>query len=155
MPTVSRSDPTQGDPVRGDPVQGDVQGDPVRRDPTRGPAPERAAHHIYVGLAWSTLGRLPLMSSELRGQVEVQLIVLARRLDAEPVAVWAGTDRVRLLLRLKPAHSLATLVPRLKQGSQDALTAAGRGVHWGSGYAVTTVSVGAVREAIRRIDRLD
>jgi glucose-6-phosphate dehydrogenase assembly protein OpcA len=129
--------------------------DPTRRDSTRGALTERAAHHIYVGLAWSTLGRLPLMSTELRGQVEVQLIVLARRLDAEPVAVRAGADRVRLLLRLKPTHSLATLVPRLKQGSQDALTAAGRGVHWASGYAATTISVDAVREAIRRIDRLD
>lgn len=118
-------------------------------------ATERAIHRIYVGLAWTTLGRLPLMSSDLRGQVEVQLIVLARRLDVEPVAVRAGADRVRLLLRLKPTHSLATLVPRLKQGSQEALTAAGRGVHWASGYAATTVSAHAVREAIRRIDRLD
>jgi len=129
--------------------------DSTRDDAVHDTGTERAAHHIYVGLAWSTLGRLPLMSSDLRGQVEVQLIVLARRLDAEPVAVRAGADRVRLLLRLKPAHSLSTLVPRLKQGSQDALTAAGRGVHWASGYAATTVSAGALREAIRRIDRLD
>jgi REP element-mobilizing transposase RayT len=127
----------------------------TRADSTHAVAPERAAHHIYVGLAWSTLGCLPLMSSELRGQVEVQLIVLARRLDVEPVAVRAGADRVRLLLRLKPTHSLATLVPRLKQGSQEALTAAGRGVHWASGYAVTTVGVEAIRDAIRRIDDLD
>lgn len=124
-------------------------------DMAHGAATERAVHHIYVCLAWSTLGRLPLMSSDLRGQVEVQLIVLARRLDVEPVAVRAGADRVRLLLRLKPTHSLSTLVPRLKQGSQEALTAAGRGVHWASGYAATTVSADAVREAIRRIDRLD
>jgi len=127
----------------------------TRTDSTHVVASERAAHHIYVGLAWSTLGRLPLMSTELRGQVEVQLIVLARRLDVEPVAVRAGADRVRLLLRLKPTHSLATLVPRLKHGSQEALTAAGRGVHWASGYAVTTVGVEAIREAIRRIDDLD
>ncbi len=132
----------------------------LRTDSTRGDAAarvatERAVHRLYVGLAWSTLGRLPLMSSDLRGQVEVQLIVLARRLDVEPVAVRAGADRVRLLLRLKPAHSLSVLVPRLKQGSQEALTAAGRGVHWASGYAATTVSGDALREAIRRIDRLD
>lgn len=129
--------------------------DSTQDDTARGAATERAVHRIYVGLAWSTLGGLPLMSSDLRGQVEVQLIVLARRLDVEPVAVRAGADRVRLLLRLKPTHSLSTLVPRLKQGSQDALTAAGRGVHWASGYAATTVSADAVRRAIRRIDRLD
>lgn len=129
--------------------------DSTRGDTATHAATERAVHRIYVGLAWSTLGRLPLMSRDLRGQVEVQLIVLARRLDVEPVAVRAGADRVRLLLRLKPSHSLSTLVPRLKQGSQDALTAAGRGVHWASGYAATTVSADALRDAIRRIDRLD
>lgn len=119
------------------------------------PPAEPSAHHIYVQLAWSTLGRLPLMSTELRAQVEGHLIALSRRLDAEPVAVRASADRVRLLLRLKPNHTLATLVPRLKQGSQDALTAAGRGVHWASGYAATTVSTVAVRRVIRRFGHLD
>ena len=137
--------------LRPDATRGDAAADATRRDP----ATERAVHRIYVGLAWSTLGRLPLMSTDLRGQVEVQLIVLARRLDVEPVAVRAAADRVRLLLRLKPTHSLSTLVPRLKQGSQEALTAAGRGVHWASGYAATTISADAVRDTIRRIDRLD
>lgn len=140
MATILRTDTTRGGAATG------------AADDT---AAERAVHRIYVGLAWSTLGRLPLMSSDLRGQVEVQLIVLARRLDVEPVAVRAGADRVRLLLRLKPTHSLSTLVPRLKQGSQEALTAAGRGVHWASGYAATTIGADAVRAAIRRIDRLD
>lgn len=118
-------------------------------------AHERAAHRIYVLLAWSTLGRLPLLSSDLRGQVEGQLIALCRRLDAEPVVVRAGVDRVRLLLRLTPAHALAVLVPRLKAGSREALTAAGRGVDWASGYAATTVGSAAVRRAIRRVGRLD
>lgn len=95
------------------------------------------------------------MSTELRGQVEGQLIALCRRLDVEPVAVRATADRVRLLVRIKPNHALATLVPRLKQGSQDALTAAGRGVHWASGYAASTVSASALRRVIRRIGDLD
>ncbi|MGD8496771.1 MAG: transposase [Gemmatimonadales bacterium] len=131
----------------------------VRRTPrpraSTEPTVEPSAHHIYVQLAWSTLGRLPLMSTELRGQVEGQLIALCRRLDVEPVAVRATADRVRLLVRIKPNHALATLVPRLKQGSQDALTAAGRGVHWASGYAVSTVSASALRRVIRRIGDLD
>lgn len=117
--------------------------------------PERAAHHLYVQLAWWTLGRLPLMSRDLRAQVEGHLISLCRRLDVEPVAVRATADRVRLLLRLTPSHALVTLVPRLKQGSQDSLTAAGRGVHWAPGYAATTVGVGAVRSVIRRLGHLD
>lgn len=116
---------------------------------------ERAAHHIYVHVAWTTLGNLPLMSRDLRAQVEGQLIALCRRLDAEPLAVRAASDRVRMLLRLKPTHAVAVLVPRLKHGSQDALTEAGRGVHWASGYAAATVGSHAVREVIRRVGGLD
>lgn len=95
------------------------------------------------------------MSTELRAQVEGHLIALSRRLDVEPVAVRASADRVRLLLRLKPNHALSSLVPRLKQGSQDSLTAAGRGVHWAAGYAATTVSTAAVCGVIRRLGDLD
>jgi REP element-mobilizing transposase RayT len=124
-------------------------------DPASGRAPERAAHNIYIHVAWWTLGRLPLMPIDLRGLVEAQLIALARRLDVEPIAVRAAPDRVRLLLRLKPGHTLATLVPRLKHGSQEALTRAGRGVHWASGFAATSVSSDAVRDVIRRIGDLD
>jgi REP element-mobilizing transposase RayT len=131
----------------------DTRSDRLSRAPSH-PA-EAAAHHIYVQLAWWTLGRLPLMSSELRGQVEGHIIALSRRLDAEPVVARASANQVRLLLRLKPNHALSTLVPRLKQGSQDALTAAGRGVHWASGYAAATVSAAALRHVIRRIGDLD
>lgn len=127
----------------------------TRETPAPAAATERAAHHIYVGLAWSTLGGLPLMSSDLRGRVEMELISLCRRLDAEPVAVRAAADRVRLIVRLKPSHSLTGFVPRLKRGSEEALTAAGRGVHWAGGYAATTISADGVRHAIRRLDDLD
>lgn len=128
------------------------------RQPPEAPAErpaERAAHRIYVHIGWWTLGRLPLMPVDLQWMAEGQIIALARRLDAEPIAVRAASDRVRLLLRLKPGHTLATLVPRLKEGSQEALTRAGRGVHWASGFAVASVSTDAVRDVIRRIGDLD
>ena len=108
---------------------------------------------MHVG--WATLGRLPLMPSDLRGAVEAQLITLCRRLDVEPVAVRATADRVMLLLRLKPNHTLGTLVSRLKSGSEEALTDAGRAVHWGSGFAATTIGVESLRHVTRLINRLD
>jgi REP element-mobilizing transposase RayT len=116
---------------------------------------EKSTHRIYVHVAWATLGRLPLMPTDLRGAVEAHLITLCRRLDVEPVAVRATADRVMLLLRLKPNHTLGTLVSRLKSGSQEALSDAGRGVHWGSGFAATTVGVEAVHNVARLIWRLD
>ncbi len=108
---------------------------------------------MHVG--WATLGRLPLMPTDLRGAVEAHLISLCRRLDVEPLAVRATADRVMLLLRLKPNHTLATLVTRLKSGSEEALTDAGRGVHWGTGFAASTVGVKAVHHLVRLINRLD
>ncbi|MGI9037904.1 MAG: hypothetical protein ACR2GQ_03480, partial [Gemmatimonadota bacterium] len=132
----------------------DAAPDPAR-EPAPDHAPERAAHRIYMHLGWWTLGRLPLMPVDLQWLVEAQIIALSRRLDAEPVAVRAASDRVRLLLRIKPGHSLASLVPRLKHGSQDALTRAGRGVHWASGFAAASVSADAVRDVVRRIGDLD
>jgi len=116
---------------------------------------EPSTHRMYVHVGWATLGRLPLMPSDLRGAVEGQLITLCRRLDVEPIAVRATADRVMLLLRLKPNHALGTLVSHLKSGSQEALTDAGRGVHWGSGFAATSVGVEAVRHVTRLINRLD
>lgn len=95
------------------------------------------------------------MPTDLRGVVETQLITLCRRLDAEPLAVRATANRVMLLLRLKPNHTLLTLVSRLKAGSQEALTDAGRGVHWGSGFAASTVGGEELRRLVRLINRLD
>ena len=115
----------------------------------------RRPHRIYIHIGWSTLGRLPLMPRDLRGAVELCLISLCRRLDAEPLAVRATADSVRMALRLKPSHAPATLVRQLKTGSQESLTDAGRGIHWGSGFASTTIGVDEVRHTIRLINRLD
>ena len=95
------------------------------------------------------------MPHDLRGAVELCLISLCRRLDAEPLAVRATADSVRMVIRLKPSHSLATLVGQRKTGSQDSLTDAGRGVHWGSGFASSTIGVDDVRSMIRLVNRLD
>lgn len=112
-------------------------------------------HRIYLQVGWPTLGGLPLMPKDLRGSVEICLISLCRRLDAEPLAVRATSNSVRMAIRLKPSHSPATLVQQLKTGSEQSLTDAGRGVHWGSGFASTTLGVDEVRRAIQRIHRLD
>lgn len=127
----------------------------TRRSSSTELPPERSAHHIYVQLAWSTLGGLPLLSTDLRGRVEGQLIALCRRLDVEPLAVRASATRVRILVRLKPSHSVSRIAPELKRGSRDALVANGRGLDWSSGYAATSVGSEVVRDVIRRIRRLD
>jgi len=116
--------------------------------------PGRAAHRLYCHFVWPTLGRIPLVSREAIALVERHVITLCRRLDAEPVCVRAFSDRVHLLLRLKPGHSPAALVSRLKSGTEAALQTAGHTVRWGRGYAAATVSGGEVRAVMRRVHRL-
>ena len=127
----------------------------ISRAPAGRRGSEPAAHRIYLQLAWWTLGRLPLMPLDLRAQVEGHLISLCRRLGAEPIAVRARSDRVRLLLRIKPTHTALALARHLKTGSQEEMTRAGRGIQWASGFAAATVSSDAVRDVIRRIGSMD
>jgi REP element-mobilizing transposase RayT len=113
--------------------------------------PARAAHRLYVHVVWPTLGRLPLIPPELRCVTEGHLITLCRRLDAEPVCVRVLVDRVHVLVRFKPTHSVAHLVARLKAGSEDAMSGFGRSVRWGRGYAASTLGGSQVRRTMRRI----
>ena len=115
--------------------------------------PGRAAHRLYCHFVWPTLGRIPLVSGEAVAVVERHVITLSRRLDTEPICVRAFSDRVHLLLRLKPGHSPASLVSRLKMGTESALRTGGHTIRWGRGYAAATVSGGDVRAVMRRIHR--
>lgn len=116
--------------------------------------PGRAAHRLYCHFVWPTLGRIPLIPPDVAAVVERHVITLCRRLDAEPVCVRAFSDRLHVLLRLKPGHAPGTLVSRLKGGSEAALQASGHTLRWGRGYAAATVSGAEVRAVQRRIHRL-
>jgi hypothetical protein len=123
----------------------------VRVDGEPSNPPERSAHRLYVEVVWSTVDRLPLIASELRGSIEAQLIALCRRLDVEPVAVRVTSSRARLLLRFNPSHSLGAVVASLKLGSQDAAMLAGWPVRWARGFAALSLSVTEVRRRARRL----
>jgi REP element-mobilizing transposase RayT len=116
--------------------------------------PGRAAHRLYCHFVWPTLGRIPLVSPDVAAVVERHVITLCRRLDAEPVCVRAFSDRLHVLLRLKPGHAPGTMVSRLKGGSEAAMQASGHTLRWGRGYAAATVSGADVRAVMRRIHRL-
>ncbi len=112
---------------------------------------ERSEHRLYAHIAWSTLGALPIPGPRRQAIIERHLIVLCRRLDAEPIAVVAAADRVHVLLKYKPTHSLTSLVVRLKSGSRTALRTAGHGVEWASGFAAVSIGSPNVRRVIRRL----
>lgn len=120
---------------------------PGRRAAGRGP--ERAAHRVYLHLAWPTLGRLPLVDGRRAAVLEGHLIDLCRRLGVRPIAVSVRRDRVHLLLRPTPAHAPAEVAGRLKAGSTALLMGMETPIRWGRGYAVRSVSPGEVRRLMR------
>lgn len=115
------------------------------------PTTEPAAHRLYAHVAWTTLGELPLMGPRLAVVVESQVIALCRRLDVEPLEVHAAASRVHLLVRFKPAHSLAEVARRVKEGTGETLARDGSPVRWGRGFVVATVAPGEVRRRLRRL----
>lgn len=110
-------------------------------------------HRLYVHVAWTTLGRLPMVEAERRAAVESHLLALCRWLDLEPVETCVLTDRVHLLVRFRSGLSLNELVRRVQAGSEALLTRAGRPVRWSRRYAAVTVSPSEVRRIRRRMAR--
>ncbi|MFQ5890132.1 MAG: transposase [Gemmatimonadota bacterium] len=115
---------------------------------------ERATHRLYAVVCWTTLGRLPLIRSAVRATMEGHLIALCRRLDVEPVSVTVLCDRVHLLVRTKPTHSIARLVGALKRGGRESLQSAGEPVRWGAGFAAISVGSREVRRVMRLLAEL-
>lgn len=123
-------------------------------DQRAGAAPERAAHRLYAHIVWATRGRDVLATPAARGAIESHLISLCRRLDVEPIAVAALTDRAHLLLRFKPTHSLGAVVVRLKAGLAGGAPGAASTIRWARGYAAITVGSKDVRRVMRHLARL-
>lgn len=111
------------------------------------------AHRLYVHLAWTTLGRLPLVGPGRRAATETHLLALCRWLDVEPIETCVLRDRAHLLIRFRPGQSLVDLVRRLQEGSEAILTRAGHPVRWSRRFAAVTVSPTEVRRVRRRIAR--
>lgn len=127
-----------------------------RPEPRSGPgapsrAAERGSHRLYAQILWTTLGELPLVRRRRVAAIEGHLIALCRRLDVEPMAVSVTSDRVHLIVRFKPAHSLSEVASRLKGGSNAGLVRMRAPVRWGAGYAVASVGPAEVRRLMREL----
>lgn len=123
----------------------------------RGRRAPKAAHRLYAQVAWSTLGGLPLIDEHRAAAIERELIVLCRRVGAEPLEVRVSSDRVRLLLRFGPGQAVADVARRLKGASGASLRRWGWTARWGRGFAACTVGPGQVHRLVRRIrsERMD
>ncbi|MFQ5745881.1 MAG: transposase [Gemmatimonadota bacterium] len=119
------------------------------------PSPlERSAHRLYVHVAWTTLGQLPLIGRTSRAATEGHVIRQCRRTGLVPIAVAATADRIHALVRFPPDESVAALVHRLKAETSASLRAGGHGARWAGGYAAASVGAGELRDVRRRLARL-
>lgn len=112
---------------------------------------EPSVHRLYARLAWTTLDGLPMVSPRRVLAVESHIIALCRRLDVEPMEVRARADRLDLLVRFKPAQTLADVAAAVKAGSGEHLARRRTAIRWARGVAVATVAPDAVPAMMRRM----
>ncbi len=126
---------------------------PAQRRPRSRRGRAASPHQLFAHLAWTTLGRLPLIDAPRANATEAQLIALCRRLDIRPVSLAAVADHVHLLIQYKPSQSVSVIAATLMRTSSQLLVEAGHPVCWGVGYAAASVSPDGVRRVMRFIGR--
>jgi len=110
------------------------------------------AGNIVVHLIFSTKGRRPLITSEVRDDLFAYLGGIVREMQGAALIVNGTADHVHMLLRIRPAHSVAEVARVVKANSS-------RWVHgkwntdfaWQTGYGVFSVSESNVPAVCRYI----
>jgi putative transposase len=109
-------------------------------------------HRLYVHLVWTTRGRERVIDRDLARFLCRFLRAMARKERAYILELGMVQTHVHLLGRVHPLIPISHLVKRLKGASsavaaQEGLGSEGR-LYWAKGYAVHSVSPGAV-ETVR------
>ena len=110
-------------------------------------------HRLYVHIAWTTRDRAPLIDAGFAAYLCRFLRDVAAQERTLILNVGIVSNHVHLLARLHPTTTLPRLMQRLKGGSsalasRERRTVDGRNLKWDSGYAIRSVSPGAL-DAVR------
>jgi len=109
---------------------------------------------ILVHAVFSTSGRAPLLTDDLRPEMHAYLAGILRRLEAVPIIVGGATDHVHLLARLPADLAVADCLRVLKTNSSRWAKARGpqrRSFAWQGGYGAFSVSESKRGAVIRYI----
>lgn len=98
---------------------------------------------ILLHFIWGIHHREKLISETIKLEVENYLINYSKKLDCYPLAIYANSDHVHLLIDILPSVSAEELIKKLKGSSshfvnQERLTKVK--FKWARGYAVFSVS---------------
>src|SRR6476661_486139 len=98
---------------------------------------------ILVHLIFSTKNRGPVLTPEIRAELQPYLAVVLREDDCPPLQVGGVEDHVHLLFGLSRTRTVAQVVENVKTSSSKWIKTKGPAFtefHWQAGYGVFSVS---------------
>ncbi len=109
------------------------------------------AGNIVVHLIFSTKGRRPLITSNLRADLFAYLGGIVREMQGTALIINGTADHVHMLVRIRPAQSAAEVARVIKANSSRWAHAKSRNFSWQTGYGAFSVSESNVPAVSRYI----
>src|ERR1043165_3827656 len=96
---------------------------------------------LHYHVIFSTKDRLPMLTSDWRGQMHAYLGGIVKSLNGVPLAAGGIDDHVHLLVGLRATHCLSDVLRELKSGSSEwaHATVGKKSFAWQAGYFGSTV----------------
>jgi REP element-mobilizing transposase RayT len=108
--------------------------------------------NVVVHLIFSTKERKPLIAPDIRSSLFAYLGGIIRELRGTALIVNGTSDHVHMLIRIRPAHSIAEVARIVKANSSGWIRKGGHTEFaWQSGYGVFSVSESSIPAATKYI----
>ena len=114
----------------------------------------RARYEVFVHVVWGTLGRAPLITAAVEGELQRVIGAKCGGLGCTLRAIGGTADHVHLLVQLQPAVSVAELVGAAKGASSHAMNnrlAPDTTFRWQHGYGAFSVSASDLSAVTRYV----
>ena len=114
------------------------------------------ATRLYAHLTWTTLNRVPSITTSVEDFLDRFLRQQAVRHGARPLALGMVSDHVHMIVELPPVYDLPKLVQGLKGASARLANrdghAGSRPLQWTAGYDARSVGTGQLATAVRYVE---
>ncbi len=108
--------------------------------------------NVVVHLIFSTKQRKPLIAPDIRSELFAYLGGIVRELRGTALIINGTCDHVHMLVRIRPAHSIAEIARIVKTNSSGWIRKKGhKEFAWQAGYGVFSVSESNVPAVTRYI----
>ncbi len=112
----------------------------------------QACGNLVVHLIFSTKQRLPLITTQIRSDLHAYLGGIVREMGGTALIINGITDHVHMLIRIRPAHSIAEITRVIKTNSCKWIHHKGQNKFaWQSGYGAFSVSESGIPAVTRYI----